>query len=172
MHLGSDSAPVTLVEYVDMQCPYCQRFEARVMPTIVQRYVRAGKVRVELRVLDFVGPDSRRGRDAVVAAGEQDKAFDLALVLYANQGTENTGWLDDDIVARAAGSVPGLDPRKLFDQRDDAAVRRLADRFDGEARSDGITATPSVLLDGEQVHLRDPEDGRGLVRAIEARLGA
>src|SRR5881227_3863967 len=43
--LGRPSAPVTMVEYVDLQCPFCQEFETTALPTIVRRYVRTGKLR-------------------------------------------------------------------------------------------------------------------------------
>ena len=60
--LGYASAPVTMVEYVDLQCPYCRAFETEVMPTMIRRYVRTGKLKVEARPLAFIGPDSERGR--------------------------------------------------------------------------------------------------------------
>ena len=75
--LGSPTAPVTLVEYVDLQCPYCQQFETQVMPTVIERYVRSGKLKVDARVLAFIGPDSLRGQSAAIAAGQQDKEFNF-----------------------------------------------------------------------------------------------
>src|SRR3954454_24922451 len=92
--LGSPQAPVTMVEYIDLQCPFCQEFETQVFPNILKRYVRTGKVKVEARVLDFIGPDSARGRNAMIAAAKQNKAFQFAELLYFNQKTENTGWLN------------------------------------------------------------------------------
>ena len=62
-------------------------------------------MKVELRTLAFIGPDSARGRDALIAAGEQNKLFSFLQLLYTNQGTENTGWLDDDFVKAAAASI-------------------------------------------------------------------
>ena len=69
--LGSPTAPATLVEYVDLQCPYCQQFETQVMPNVIDKYVRTGKLKVEIRVLAFIGPDSQRGQSAAIAAGNQ-----------------------------------------------------------------------------------------------------
>src|SRR4051812_16345162 len=53
MSLGDPNAPLVLVEFADLQCPYCKQFAATSWPNIVQRYVRTGKVRMELRLLDF-----------------------------------------------------------------------------------------------------------------------
>jgi protein-disulfide isomerase len=171
--LGSPTAPVTLVEYIDLQCPYCREFETTVMPRIVKQYVRTGKVRVVARVLAFIGPDSSRGRAAMIAAGSQGKAFNLAQVLYANQGIENTGWLDDQMVAGAARSVPGLNPRELFAMRHGNAVAQQAGTIDRQANAAGVIATPTLFVGKtggslKQVRLASPTDAATLVRAIQA----
>ncbi|HTQ45744.1 MAG TPA: thioredoxin domain-containing protein, partial [Polyangiaceae bacterium] len=71
--LGSAFAPVTMVEYIDLQCPICQEFETTVMPNIIPKYVRTGKVKVEVRPWAFIGPDSARGQAAMLAAAQQNK---------------------------------------------------------------------------------------------------
>ena len=109
--LGSPTAPVTVVEYIDLQCPACQQFESQALPDLVSRYVRTGKVKIEARPIAFIGPDSIRGRAAALAAVAQNRMFNFAELLYFNQGPENTGWLDDDMVKAAASSIPGLDVR-------------------------------------------------------------
>lgn len=72
--LGSQSAPVTVVEYIDLQCPFCQLFETQAMPTLLGKYVRTGKVKIEARPIAFIGPDSQSGRAAAIAAGEQNSS--------------------------------------------------------------------------------------------------
>jgi len=171
--LGSRTAPVTLVEYIDLQCPYCREFETTVMPQIVKDYVRTGKVKVVARVLDFIGPDSSRGRAAMIAAGKQGKAFNLAQLLYYNQGTENTGWLNDDMLAGAARSVPGLNPREVFATRTSAAVTQQADTTDRQANAAGVIGTPTLFVGktggpSTQVRLTSPTDAATLVRALNA----
>ena len=173
--LGSQFAPVTLVEYIDPQCPYCQEFETSVMPSLIGRYVRTGKVKVEARILAFIGPDSTRGRDAIIAAGNQNKAFNFAQLLYANQGTENTGWLDDAIVARVAKSIPGLNPKRLFGTRGSDAVKSRASTFDDRASEQGVQGTPTLFVgksgaEGRQVELTSATDGSPVARAIQASL--
>jgi len=127
MVLGSDVAKVTMVEYIDLQCPFCQQFDTQVLPAVIKQYVKTGKVKVELRVLDFIGPDSSRGRKAMIAAGNQNRAFNYAQILYFNQGTENTGWLSENMVASAAASIPGLDVTKLLARPQ--LLRRQEDRL-------------------------------------------
>jgi protein-disulfide isomerase len=173
--LGSPNAPVTLVEYIDLQCPYCQRFETQVMPDLVRRYVRTGKVRLEARVLDFIGPDSSRGRNAMIAASMQDKAFNFAQLLYDNQRTENTGWLNDAMVAAAAKSIPGVNPRQLFAVRNTSAVKNQGISFDHQASSDRITGTPTLFVGKSgthrnQVALASPTDEQAVVQAIKVAL--
>lgn len=175
--LGSARAPVTLVEYVDLQCPYCQEFETQVFPYIVEDYVRTGKLKVVMRVWAFIGPDSYRGQAAVLAAAEQNKAFDYAELLYENQGAENTGWLSDKMVASAAASTPGLLVQKLLTDRRSPAVKAQAQNVDDLARADGVTGTPALFVGksgkhGTVVALRSSTDQQTLAQAIQAALGS
>jgi protein-disulfide isomerase len=144
--LGSPSAPVRMVMFIDLQCPVCQNFEVTAMPTIVQKYVRTGKVRIELKPWAFIGPDSLRGRLATIAASFQNSAFNYAGVLYDNQGQENTGWLNDAMVAQIGASVPGLNVPKLFTERNSAQAKKIASDVDALALTDKVTGTPTVLI--------------------------
>jgi protein-disulfide isomerase len=175
MTLGSPSAKVTLIEYIDLQCPYCQQFEAQVFPDIVSKYVRTGKVKVEARVLDFIGPDSSRGRKAMIAAGQQNRAFNFASVLYFNQGVENTGWLNEDMVASAAASIPGFKVGKLLTERNSSATATTASGFDASAVENKVTATPTLLVARagsapKVVPLTSPTDKAALVASLDAAL--
>ena len=144
--LGKASAPVTMVEYIDLQCPVCRAFETETMPTIIDRYVRTGKVKVEARTIAFIGADSDRGRRAAIAASRQNRLFDFEQLLYANQGAENTGWLDDSMVTAAAKSIPGLDVQTLLNTRNSASVVDTAKRYDAEAKADGVGGTPALYI--------------------------
>jgi protein-disulfide isomerase len=144
--LGGPKAPVTLAEYIDLQCPYCGEFESTVLPRLVSQYVRTGKVRIEQRLLAFIGPDSARGRSAAVAAGMQNKQFNFSELLYLNQGTENTGWLDEQMVVAAASSVPGLRVPKLLTDAKSSQVSTTAKELDAEAKADAVNSTPTILV--------------------------
>jgi protein-disulfide isomerase len=144
--LGRPGAPATLVEYVDLQCPFCQAFETQVLPKLVPRYVRTGEVKVVMRPIAFIGPDSERGRLAALAAARQNRLFDFSELLYFNQGPENSGWLDDAMIRRAASSIPGLDVGALLGARDSASIRNQAVTYDSHAQTDGVRATPTILV--------------------------
>jgi protein-disulfide isomerase len=173
--LGSQSAPVTLVEYVDLQCPYCQQFETQAMPSLIASYVRTGKVKIEARPIAFIGTDSQRGRLAAIAAGQQNKLFNFAQILYVNQGVENTGWLNDQMVASAAASIPGLDVTRLLADSNSAAVKAQASSYDQLATKDSVQATPTILVGKsggslQPVVLTSPADSQSVASAINAAL--
>jgi protein-disulfide isomerase len=173
--LGSPSAPVRLVEYVDVQCPYCQRFEVDVIPELVRRYVRPGRLAIELRPIAFVGTDSRRGRAAAIAAGRQARLFYFVQLLYLHQGPENTGWVDDDLLRAAAASIPGVDVTRLLEDAGSAAVEGEGARFDRQANAEAVRSTPTVLVGrsgarARPVVLASPEDVASVAAAIERAL--
>jgi protein-disulfide isomerase len=174
--LGSPTAPATMVEYVDLQCPFCQEFETQVMPTVIERYVRSGKLKVEARVLAFIGPDSLRGQSAAIAAGQQDKQFNFIQLLYANQAGENSGWLSDDMVRSAAASIPGLNVEKLLAASGSDAVHALEKQYVSQARADKVSGTPTLLVGPsggslKTVGLSSPTDLQSVADAIDAAQG-
>lgn len=146
MVLGKPSAPLTMVEYVDLQCPGCRAFETEVLPTILDRYVRTGKVKIEARPVAFIGPDSIRGRNAAIAAADQNRFFNFAELLYFNQGGENSGWLSDDMIAAAANSIPGVDVATLASRSRSSSVAARAKEFDSQADADHLSGTPGIYV--------------------------
>jgi protein-disulfide isomerase len=173
--LGSPSAPVTMVEYIDLQCPYCQQFETQVFPDIVRQYVRTGELKVVMRPWAFIGPDSFRGQAAVLAAAQQDKAFNYAALLYDNQGPENGGWLNDTMVTSAAASIPGLRVHTLLAERNSASVKAEAQNVTDSVAADGVNGTPTLFVGktgthGTEVTLNAPTDEGTLVQALRAAL--
>jgi protein-disulfide isomerase len=175
--LGKTTAPVTMVEYIDLQCPFCDAFELKVFPDLVSRYVRPGTLRIQQIPLGFIGPDSQRGRLAAIAAAKQNRMFDFSEILYANQGTENTGWLNDKMVTRAAASIPGLAVRRLLAVRKLPATARIANSFDQSANTVGVSRTPTILVGKTggaplQVTLKSPTDEASVAAAIDRVLNS
>jgi len=173
--LGLPAAPVTMIEYVDLQCPYCRQFEVLVLPGLVSRYVRTGKLRIEARTIAFIGPDSERGRAAAIAAGQQGRMFNFMELLYFNQGTENTGWLGGTMVESAAAGISGLAVPRFLNALDSRVVANEEKTFDAEARADGVNSTPTILVGKSSRKLREvalasPADEHTVAVAIENAL--
>jgi protein-disulfide isomerase len=143
--LGSPKAPVTLVEFADPQCPYCGEWARGALPDLVRGYVRTGRVRVVFNGMSFVGPDSELALRTALAAGQQNRLWHVLDLLYRNQGTENTGWVTEDLLAGIGAAVPGLDGSRMLAQRDASEVTAAMDAAAGNADSHGINSTPSFL---------------------------
>lgn len=142
--LGSPKAPVTLVEYADPQCPYCAEWARNALPEIVRDYVRPGKVRIEYRGMAFIGPESTTGLQAAFAAGNQGKFWHVLELLYANQGGENTGWIDEPLLGAIAGRA-GIDTAQFNTDRGSFAVARAVTNSTTQARAAGVSSTPSFF---------------------------
>ena len=174
--LGNPSAPVTMVEYVDLQCPFCRQFVTEAFPTLVDKYVRPGTLRVELRGLTFIGPDSERGMRAAQAAAAQNRMFQFVDLLYFNQGAENGGWLSDEMVRSAAASVAGLDVEQLVSDASSSVVADKLAADSAQAQADGVTGTPTILVGPSggrttQVALESATDLASIEEAIAATGG-
>lgn len=143
--LGDPKAPVTVVEFADLQCPFCRDFSNQVLPKIVDNYVKSGKVRMELRLLSFIGPDSERAARWAQYAGQQGLMWNFAELFYKNQGAEGTGYANKQFltaVARGAGVSPMPSPAQLTSPSVDKALSDSSD----QAQKVRIDATPSFLI--------------------------
>lgn len=151
--LGSPDANVTLIEYADLQCPFCREYSERVFPTIVDEYVRPGKVSTEFRGLAFLGEDSEKAVRFVLAAGLQDRLWEMQEALFAFQGTENSGWVTDDLARRLAGDISGLDVDRMFEDADSAEVTELIAQAAEQAAGAEVPGTPTFFV---QIGDEDP----------------
>jgi protein-disulfide isomerase len=144
--LGDPRAPVTLVEIADAQCPFCRRFALYELPHVIQDQVRRGRLRIELRLVAFLGPDSERGRRILQAAAAQDRLWNAAHLLYFNQGAENSGYLTDAFARRTLAAVGGLDVPRVLRQRSSGAVAGALRADDRLAARAGVQGTPTFLI--------------------------
>jgi protein-disulfide isomerase len=139
--LGREDAPVTIIEFTDLQCPYCARFAIQAFPELRRHYIDTGKVRYASRDLPL--PSHAYAVTAAVAArcaGEQGRFWEFREALFAAQAS-----LGPRIYADLARKF-GLDAEKFAacrqDGRQAANVRADLDL----ARANGITATPSLVI--------------------------
>jgi hypothetical protein len=132
--LGKPSAPVTIVEFNDMQCPVCRQYQSAVFPDLVQRYVRTGKVRMQMQLQSFIGPDS-------VTAGKA-----VAAIFYSNQQQENSGYVTPEFIQSIAAATPGLNHAKLVSDAASPAAAQVLKTGQNSFDAHGLTGTPSFLI--------------------------
>jgi protein-disulfide isomerase len=77
--IGRDDAPVTILEFTDLQCPFCRQFHEETFPMIKKNYIDTGKVRFVSRdmPLKAVHPYAQKAAEAVRCAGDQGKYWEL-----------------------------------------------------------------------------------------------
>jgi protein-disulfide isomerase len=142
--LGSRRAPVTLIEFADLQCPYCGQFARDAFPEIVRDYVRTGKVKVVYEGLEFLGVDSDTALRAVLAASRQNHGWDMLEGLFQRQGGENTGWVTDELLRQIAGGIKGLDIERM--ERETATVDGAIKAAQRDAATAGVNSTPTFFV--------------------------
>jgi protein-disulfide isomerase len=147
--LGDPKAPVTVQYFADLQCPYCRRFTLRVLPSLIQSYVRRGKLKIEYRSLETAtrNPETFKIQQvAALAAGKQNKMWNFIDLFYHEQGRENSGYVSERYIRRLAQRVRGLDLIGWTAARGDPELV-LAITSDAHAAGKaGMTGTPSFLI--------------------------
>ncbi len=153
--VGAGDAPTTLTIFEDPQCPICRDFEAAVGDRLTSA-IDAGDVRVDYRIVSFLdrasaNEYSSRAANALMAV--QDTAGSGAFAalhrtLFENQPEEGTaGPEDDQLVAWAVESgAPESEVRPLIE---DGAFDQFVVNSTDRMSRDGVTGTPTVLIDGE-----------------------
>ena len=143
--LGDPKAPVTLTEYVDLQCPVCAEASKQTLPWLVENYVRTGKAKLDLRALHFLGPDSEKAARVASGAKAQGRLWPFVEAFYAAQGQENSGYVTDDFL-RAVAKASGVDADKALDAADGEPALRFLEQANADATRLGVESTPTFTV--------------------------
>ncbi|SDC76526.1 DsbA family protein [Rhodococcus tukisamuensis] len=148
---GPVDAPVVVVVYSDYRCPFCAKFSRDTEPQLVDKYVEAGKLRIEWRDLPIFGEESMVAARAGRAAAAQGRFWEFNSALYAAAPDRGHPTFDQVALrgfAQQAG-VPDLDrfARDAADTSVDSDI--AADAL--EANMIGVASTPSFVIDGYPV---------------------
>ena len=138
---GPESAPVTLVEYGDFECPYCGRAYG-IVKAIQQRL--GGNLRFVFRnfPLSEAHPHAEHAGEAAEAAGAQGRFWEMHDMLYEHQRR-----LDDASLAGYAEAV-GLDPQRVMEALEQGTYEpRVREDFMSGVRS-GVNGTPAFFING------------------------
>jgi protein-disulfide isomerase len=155
--LGTDTAPVEIVEYADFGCPACARLAIITMPDVRRLLVATGRARLRFRDFPLGNPVVDMAHQAGACAGEQGRFFEMADQLFLNQSR----WaLQDDPRDRfeAYAEAVGLDLDRyascMAERRNWEDV--VAGRQAGLAL--GINSTPRLVIGGVMLTGAQPYD--------------
>lgn len=146
---GLETAPVTIEEWADFQCPACGTFARTTEPQLVATYVARGQVRIVYRHLAFLGPESQWAAEASECADEQGKFWDFHDRLFASQAGENRGTFSKDNLKRI-GEALGLGPSFAACVDSGRHAQRVRDETKvGEGK--GVRATPTLFVQDRKI---------------------
>jgi protein-disulfide isomerase len=149
---GNKDAKVTVVEFADFRCPFCERFYTDTEPQLLKDYVDTGKVKFVFRNYAFLGAASTVAANAAECANEQGKFWEMYDYLYKNQPDESdTSMYTVDNLTSGAATAIGLNT-------DQFSSCLSANKYDknqaadlAEGQSIGVSGTPTFYINGTQL---------------------
>jgi protein-disulfide isomerase len=156
---GNPDAPVTIVEYSDYQCPFCQRHFQDTMPEL-ESYIDAGQVRYVFK--DFpihsIHPQAQRAHESARCARELDgeTAFwEMHDLLFANQN-EWAGAGNHVNIFKGLASEAGLDQERFDACLDSGRYAEAVNADLAEGQQLGVAGTPAFFINGQRVSGAQP----------------
>ena len=145
--LGNANAKVTVVEFADYECPFCEQWYQTVMPQIKSQYIDTGKIKFIYQDFAFLGPDSNTAAEASHCAEDQGKFWNYHDYLFNNQGAEGSGWATAVHQKQFAQAV-GLDTSQFNSCLDSGKYKQEVLDETAAGRTYGVTGTPTVFING------------------------
>lgn len=145
---GNNNAKVTIVEFGDFRCPFCNQFFTTTQPQIMKDYVDTGKAKFAFRQYAFLGPASTVAANAAECANDQGKFWDFHDYLYKNQPQESDTSMYNTATLTQAAVTLGMNGdqfKSCLDNKQDDS-KATADFTDGQKA--GVTGTPAFFING------------------------
>jgi protein-disulfide isomerase len=150
---GDATAPVAIIEYGDIECPFCRHFKQAIYPQIFDEYIKTGKARFYYRDLPLTFHEhAMPAARAEHCAGEQGRFWEMHDSLFTDKpeaigpgpGGRDRTLTQDSIDERA--KALGLDTAKLDACMASTRFADLIQRSSDEAASMNIEGTPTFLI--------------------------
>lgn len=145
--LGSLDAPITLIEFGDYQCHFCNVFFHSTEDDILKNYVETGKVKMIFKDYNIIGPDSINASHGAHCANDQGLFWEYHDILYSNWTGENNGWASSENLGKFAQEI-GLD----MDVWSECMVKALHSQTilasNKDAKNLELTGTPAFFVIG------------------------
>ena len=147
--LGSESAPITIVEFGDYQCEACYAWFHNTRDTLIDNYIETGKAKLVFVDLPFLGRDSPKAAQASYCAEDQEKYWEYHAMLYNFQdGHPDSGWADRDRLNSFAFSLD-MNMDEFNECMDSSKYKnRVKANYDESVRN-GVQSTPTFIIISE-----------------------
>jgi len=145
--LGNENAPVTLIEFGDYQCFYCNKFFHSTEESIVKNYIDSGKVKMIFKDYTIIGKDSVTAANAAHCANEQNSFWKYHDILYNNWNGENTGWASSENLLKFASDA-GLNNDEFSKCVIASKYSSIVTNSNQDAKDLGLTGTPGFFIIG------------------------
>ncbi len=174
--LGNPSAPVTVIEFSDFQCPFCGRFFRETEPQIVANYVKTGKVKFVYKDFAFLGAESIASAHAARCADEQgrfwqyhDYLFNYIWSNYYSKGKsgEEVGAFSDAHLLQFA-EVLKLDEQSFATCMKSGKYNDAITASTQAGKQNGVTGTPGIFVNNTLIVGAQPYDT--FAKVIDAAL--
>ena len=143
--LGDPDAPITLVEFGDYQCHYCNVFFQSIEKDIVKNYVDTGKVKIIFKDYNIIGEDSVKASQGAHCANDQGLFWEYHDILYSNWTGENNGWASSENLAIFAQQI-GLNMNKWSECMNKGSHSQIILKSNDDARTLQLTGTPAFFI--------------------------
>jgi len=145
--LGDPNAQVTLIEFGDYQCHFCNVHFHNTEHRLLENFIKTGKVKMIFKDFTIIGPDSVNAAHGTHCANDQGKFWEYHDILYNNWTGENNGWASSDNLLRFAQEIE-LDIDQWSDCMIDKKYSQITSNSSKDARELGITGTPAFFVIG------------------------
>ena len=143
--LGNPNADITVVEFGDYQCHFCNVHFQNTEHKIFDKYVMTGKVNVIFKDYTIIGQDSIIAAHAAHCASEQGKFWEYHDILFSNWNGENNGWASSENILRFAEAIE-LDMDAFVECNIDERYTQKISASNADAQKLGITGTPAFYV--------------------------
>ena len=147
--LGSESAPITIVEFGDYQCEACYAWFHNTRDTLIDNYIETGKAKLVFVDLPFLGRDSPKAAQASYCAEDQEKYWEYHTMLYTFQdGHPDSGWADRDRLNSFAFSLD-MNMDEFNDCMNSSKYQKRVKANYDEAVKNDVQSTPTFIIISE-----------------------
>ena len=171
--LGSESAPITIVEFGDYQCEACYAWFHTTRDTLIDNYVETGKAKLIFVDLPFLGRDSPMAAQASYCAEDQGQYWEYHTMLYTFQdGHPDSGWADRDRLNSFAFSLD-MNIDEFHDCMDSSKYKNRVKANYDEAVKNGAQSTPTFIIiseDGKREQFSGSQPYSVFAATIESML--